>query len=552
MGNIGLPSPRYIFDYGTEDIGFKFYNNPQTLNLFSDNQVQYCTTKGPLASLTGIAGSKLLQIFKFQFTTTFKNKLNLNIKFNRYNSQGFYLKQQSFINNFYISSNYIAKNKRSGYYTYFLTNSTKNQENGGLKKDSLNEFDVTQNKALYAVKINLATRTNQEYKAMFNPWFKLNKIPDSLSTYNHYLQFKTKFNFNTYKYKDDNSAVDNYYNLFYLDTAKTLDSTRVFQFINDINYSILKSNANFAATVGYRNETNKVWQKADSLFYNDMLTTDLVFKKKFKPKDSLKTYTSNLESHFSAAYIFYGANVGNYKIESKSTLNFSKKETIYFNILYEKRNADYIYNYWISNHFQWFNNGFKSQELFQAKLGYNLKKNLSVSAMYENSYNYLVFDNIGYPRQYNNTLHTLSINASYGIVAFKHLGLYFNSIYQTTSNTSYINIPSNIATVKLFYTGNLFKNNLQLQIGGQCQAYSSFYGSGFMPATQVFYIQDKVKTGNYLYTDMFLNARIKPVQFFLKVENVLQGLVGTNYSLMPSYYQPDRAFRFGLTWLFFD
>ena len=73
-----------------------------------------------------------------------------------------------------------------------------------------------------------------------------------------------------------------------------------------------------------------------------------------------------------------------------------------------------------------------------------------------------------------------------------------------------------------------------------------------MPSTQVFYIQDRVKTGQYLYTDFYINERIKPVQFFLKIENILQGLVGKNYSLVPGYYQPDRAFRFGLTWMFFD
>ena len=552
MGNTGLSSPRYIFDYGTADIGFKYFNNPQASNLVTEKNIQYCSTKGPFASLTGIAGTKQLQIFKSQFTTTFKNKLNINVKFNRYGSQGFYLKQQTFINNFYTSANYSSKNNRFGFYTYILNNTTKNQENGGLKQDSLSDYDVLQNKALYPVKISLATRTNKEYKIMFNPWFKLNKAPDSVANYNHYLQLKTKFNFNTYKYKDDNSGIDNYYNLFYLDTAKTLDSTRIFQFINEVNYSVLKSNKNVGASAGYRNEINKVWQKADSLFYNHLLTGDFVIKKTFKPTDTTNTSPPSIQAHFNGTYIFYGANVGNYKVESKSLFTINKKQSIYFNVLYENRNPDYLYNNLISNHFQWFNNGFKPQQLLQAKLGFNFFKKFNFSGLYENSYNYLVFDNLGYPRQYNHNLQTVAINASYGLVLFKHLGFYINGTLQHTSNSSYINIPNKIGTVRLFYTGNLFKNNLQLQIGGQCQSYSSFYGAGYMPSTQVFYIQDRVKTGQYLYTDFYINARIKPVQFFLKVENVLQGLVGKNYSLVPGYYQPDRAFRFGLTWLFFD
>jgi len=36
------------------------------------------------------------------------------------------------------------------------------------------------------------------------------------------------------------------------------------------------------------------------------------------------------------------------------------------------------------------------------------------------------------------------------------------------------------------------------------------------------------------------------------MENVLQGILGTNYSMVPGYYQPEMAMRFGFTWLFFD
>jgi hypothetical protein len=552
MGNIGLPSPKYSIDYGTSEIGFKLYTNPQSINLFTEKEVDYLQTKGPFASLTGIAGTKQLQIFKLQFTTTFKNKLNLNLKFNRYGSLGFYLRQQTFINNFYVSSNYTSKNNRFGFYTYIFNNGTKNLENGGLKKDSLSDFDVTQSKDLYEVKISSAVRNNKEYKLMFNPWFKLNKTADSLSAFNHYIQIKEKFNFNSYNYKDDKSGTDNYYNLFYLDTSKTFDSTRVLQLISDVNYSLLKPNLNFGASLGYRNETNKVWQYHDSLFYNNLVTAEFVYRKSFQPQDTSTKNISKLEATINATYIFLGANVGNYKFEGKSTYTLTKNKTLYFTILFENRNADYIYNNWVSNHFQWFNNGFKPQQLLQAKLGYNYKKSLELSAVYENTYNYLLFDNAAYPRQYNSTLHSLSLNVGYTVILLKHIGLYINQIYQTTSNSSYINIPASISTARLYYTGNLFKNNLQLQIGTQCQRYSSFYGSGYDPAKQVFYIQDRTKTGEYFYTDAYINARIKPVQFFLKIENILQGIAGKNYALMPAYYQPDRAFRFGLTWLFFD
>jgi outer membrane cobalamin receptor len=109
-----------------------------------------------------------------------------------------------------------------------------------------------------------------------------------------------------------------------------------------------------------------------------------------------------------------------------------------------------------------------------------------------------------------------------------------------------------VAQARLFYQGLLSRNNLWLQIGVQAQSFSNFYSYNYMPVTQVFYLQDQKQTGQYLFTEFYLNARIRPVNFFIRVENALQGLVGKDYALVNGYYQPDRAFRFGVSWQFFD
>ena len=73
-----------------------------------------------------------------------------------------------------------------------------------------------------------------------------------------------------------------------------------------------------------------------------------------------------------------------------------------------------------------------------------------------------------------------------------------------------------------------------------------------MPATNQYYVQTSQKVGNYPFIDFFLNARIKPVRVFVKIDHLTQGFLGSNYSLTPGYLQNDRAFKFGLNWLFFD
>ncbi len=295
-----------------------------------------------------------------------------------------------------------------------------------------------------------------------------------------------------------------------------------------------------------------MWQNHDSLFSNNIACADLIFRKYFKASDSIKDNGNKFESKFNAQYIFNGANTGNYKLNNLAEYTIKKKTRLFLNVMVERRSADYIYNNWVTNNFGWFNNGYKSQQTQQGEVGISYNKKAGVSLLFQNINNYLFFDDVALPQQYVGSIQNLGVTVFYSTILFKHLGLSVHNVFQTTSHSSYISIPQNISTVKIYYAGNLFKNNLQINIGAQAQAYQSFFANSYMPASQIFYLQNKRVTGDYPYLDVYLNARIRPVTVFVKVENVLFGFVGTNYSLVPGYYQPDRAFRFGLSWAFFD
>ncbi|MEI8137586.1 MAG: putative porin, partial [Bacteroidota bacterium] len=475
LGNIGLPTPTYSLTYGTNNLGFNFYTPPYQNDIYTENQVEYFRSKGPYANLIGIAGSKKFQAFKMLFTQTYKDRINITLKFSRYTSQGYYLKQQSYTNNFYISSNSTSKNNRLGYYFYLIVNGNKNKENGGLKIDSLTDATLLKNKEILAVRLTGANRENKEIKAMFNPYVRLNKKQDSTTRLNQFIQLKSMVSSNTYKYKSDNDNIDKYYTITYLDTTKTRDSSRVIKIINEINYSAITTNSNFAVSFGYKNELNQVWQKADSLFYNHIANAEMVYRKSIKPTDSLKTNGKEIETYFNFQYILNGANAGNYKAETRTILSYNKANgrLLYFNLLAENRSADYIYNYWISNHFSWFNNRLEPQQQLQAVLGFNLNKVISSSVFIQNINNYLFFDNVALPQQYSKTITNLGLRLNFTKVFLKHIGVTLNYVFQNTSNATYVRLPQNQGTAKLFYTGILFKNNLHLQIGGQLQAYQS-------------------------------------------------------------------------------
>lgn len=552
LGNIGVSSPDYILNYKVDDLGFRLYPSSLLNDQFSEKQVQFFRTKGPYASANGIAGSKQLQILKFIFTHTYKDKINVTMRFNRYTSKGFYGHQQSYTNNFYLSSNFTSKKERVGYYFYYINNGNRFQENGGIVGDSLSAEDLTQPKELLSVRLSSALRNNRENQVMFNPWIKLNKSPDSLDKMNAYLQLKSCFSAASFIYRDDNLTNNNFYFLFYHDTVRTYDSTSLQKFRNEISFVLLKGKRSAGLSVGYRNELNRLWQKTDSIFFNDIAFADAHFKKSVR-KDSAKKELL-FDDQLKAQYVLGGPNTSNYLIENRSKLTFAGDQpfSLFLNLSMESRNPDHFYNNWVSNHYTWFNNGFLPVQTSQAQLGVSYKNNIGLDFFFKNVSNYLYMDELAYPAQLKGDMQLSGLRAFATVTLFKHLGLSAEHTYQMSSHQAYISMPENISKAQLYYTGNLFKGNLQLKTGVQAEIYSSFYSYSYMPATQMFYLQNEVMTAQYPYVTAYLNARIRPVTVFVKVENALQNYVGSNYSMVRGYFQPDRCVRFGINWMFFD
>jgi len=137
---------------------------------------------------------------------------------------------------------------------------------------------------------------------------------------------------------------------------------------------------------------------------------------------------------------------------------------------------------------------------------------------------------------------------------FKFRTIYFlNSIsIQKNDNEDKIHLSPLFSQHALYYEKGLFGNKLMMSTGFNFAYSSSYYSDDFMPATALFYYQNEIKTGGYLRADVFVRAKIKSAQIFLKMENVGDNIGKKAYFLVPHYAQPGMVFRFGVTWRFFD
>lgn len=546
-GNYGLSSAPLYINYQAKALGFNLYQAPYDNDMINADNVQYYKTKGPLASLTGIAGSKQEQAFKLLFSNSFKNKLNITLAFNRYGGLGFYNRQLSFTNNLYITSNYTSKNSRVGYYAYFLFNKVKHQENGGIKNDSLFLDDVNVNKNLIPIRLSNAKREVRYSSLDFNPWFRLNKIEDSSTVLSHFIDYNINYSGNFSKYIDNGDTIDKFYNISYLDTVATLDSTHWRTITNGLNYTLKINPLDAKLQLGFKNEINQVYQHMDSAFMNNSVNAGFFIN------------DENYNGFAKVNYIVNGSNQNDYSVEINNRYAknifyslFKSPFVANFNVQFEKRHPDFIFNTWYSNHFQW-SNQFAPTEKIQSTLSIGTQdERFKLGVVSQTIKNFLYFNEMARPEQTPLTINNLAVFAKKDFLLFKHLGINLGYTYQSSSYEAIVSVPNHIANGALYYQGNLFKKALQIQIGFNAQYFSEFYGYAYMPATNLYYVQTQKTVGNYPFIDFFLTARIKPVRFFIKIDHVTQGMLGNNYALIPGYLQNDRAFKFGLNWLFFD
>jgi hypothetical protein len=546
LGNYGLASPLYELNFSSDNLGFRVCPNPYRDNRISETDARYYRSKGPFASLTGIAGSRQLQILKAFYTQTFRRRLNLAIRFNRYTSQGFYLRQQTYTNNFMLTANHTDRSERLGFYFFILNNVNRHQENGGISDGRLDDSTVFVRKELMRVKLpdeSKSSRDNRATSVMINPWLRIGGPSDRAGNTASYLQWRGRVSFESLKYTDISNKTGKYYLFVFLDTLKTLDSTHLMQVRNDLLYTF-RSGEKFTVSGGYRHELNQLWQRNDSVFMNHMAVGEM----RFGGPDSTARFGSDSE----VQYVISGPAEGNTRIVSRNTLGARNGGfRLLLNASYEKRIPDYIFTNWVSNHFKWWYTGYKPTERIQAEGGIEGKW-WGASVIAEQHRNFLYFDNFALPRQDTLTLLNVGVKAHLGGIFFRHLGLYASYAYQQSDRPELMRLPPNIFTGRLFFNGLGFRKSLQIQFGGQLQVYDSFVPYGYMPATQAFYVQSTFSSAPYPFVDVFLQGRIRPVSFFFKVENVLQGFAGYNYALVRDNYQPDRAFRLGITWMFFD
>jgi hypothetical protein len=91
-----------------------------------------------------------------------------------------------------------------------------------------------------------------------------------------------------------------------------------------------------------------------------------------------------------------------------------------------------------------------------------------------------------------------------------------------------------------------------MQIGADVRYHTAYYAPSYMPATGQFFVQDKMKIGNYPVMNVYINAHLKRTRFFVQYYHLNQLFMQGDYYSMPYYPINPATLKMGLTWNFYD
>jgi hypothetical protein len=156
------------------------------------------------------------------------------------------------------------------------------------------------------------------------------------------------------------------------------------------------------------------------------------------------------------------------------------------------------------------------------------------------------------PAQYGKAINYLSLKVSKEFVVGEW-ALDNTLLFQKVDQPDFIlNVPEFVTRNTLYYSNFMFEKKLFFQTGIELNYFTSYHSDSYNPLIGEFFVQDRVKIGNYPLLDFFINTKIQRTRIYLKAEHFNSLFSKNNYLSAPDYPYRDFLIRFGLVWNFFN
>ena len=484
-------------------------------NYTSVYDIPFYNVKVPTGGIRFLTGYLKGQMFGAFFTVNPTARLNAYIDYQRINSRGNYFNQQSISDQLKISTSYSTKSNSYSIAASFSWNKGVNLEYGGIA--DLDDFESNRFSNRELIPINLSSSGNRVRRTEafvgqeFNIW-----------KFNSTSNFKGFFDF---YYSDQYLAFQSSDSVFVqnalFESGSIRDSIRLGKVENVVGLALKGEsfNAKGGITYSYYKFGNSYFNQSENL---------LGLKFQLDGKLGRFIYKGDWENYFNDSY------AGSYQLNFKIYTPLNKGNTKFFAQLeHGLVNPGLFTQRYISNVFIWNND--LNKTLFTNISGGLAYKLFKITAGTSLVSNYVYFNTISSPQQYTSVISTNFVEAAANFKIVGGFKLDNRVRYQITTAPEVIRIPDWVLRHILYYEFQSFNNALAMHFGIEFRYFSSFVSENYMPATTVMYLQDDVSIGNFPYFNFFVDLKIREFGFFLRLENITQGLFEYNYYAAPGY-----------------
>jgi hypothetical protein len=581
-GNIGLAYNSLIFDPFPNE-GFRFAPSVYHLYLLRNDNIRYYQTFGPYTNVAYSFGAGKEQLFNLTHSQNITRGLSLGLDLKIINSLGNYNRQKSDNASVALQGQFITNNERYAVLANYRNNRLKWRENGGIVNDSLFRDNLEPERNRIAIHLQAADNFIKESGIFLRQYYyfgrnpnktalpiketdttnrKMDSIPvQDVSNHLYFNPLRSDFIRHTFSYTrnalkyTDTKPTSGFYPNIYLDSLKTFDSVYFHEFTNQFV---------FEGGLGRARGSDKavlVRLGVEHTFgvYKNSFATDRAdsIKHNFNRFTTFGYLSANAFGFAKAEgkiWLTNGAPFnGDKGIAAMLTLPAYDNSSSWGNLSAElglnALQPDYLFQSHVSNHFKW-ENSFGQQTIASGKVMYS-RKFIQAGFNFYNLDGWVYFNDSVLPARADKSFRVTQLYGqtdiklgSFDIQAF--------AIWQKSTDQSVLDLPEIAGRLTAYYYIALFKRALHLQAGLSVMYNTTFYADAYMPALRSYYNQNNVKIGDYPYVDGFINIRVKRARMFLLIKHLNSGLSGYNYLMVPSYPMPDRGFRFGVTWNFFD
>ncbi len=583
LGNDGLPA--IINEYRPvreafnplvfEGIDGYGYNMPEMV---------FYSAKSPYSLLnynSGGTADKNGQTIKAIFARGLKNKGNITVLGNYYNSEGHFSNQKA--NSSAISANYILNRKNYHLVTGINRQSFGFSENGGLESDQ----SLTASADPSYLAVNLSGAATKMSALMFQgvqsgfislekhqpkPLIQIDSLPkdslagrkdsvllikdsllpvvDSLSPNGKGLRIIHVFKISNVSRKYSDSKTDA---AFYQDTWSedqiTKDSISFLSWTNKV--SVVSDTLRFGrfplVLNGGLNPDFYRYKQTDTLSYGYALglNGEVVMR------DSLTNF------ELSASWTAAGYSAGDYNLRAFYSLTPGKKtggSKISLELFARGCTADPIIANYHSNHFRWTNN-FNRQQESGVNLKYNIPgRKVAITGSVVTNMGWIYFDTLGLPAQLNSRMTVFSARGSKEFKA----GIFRSSVSALVqySTSDKIRLPLFVGSTSTYIHHDIHfpstGGDLQVEYGFDLNFNTGFYGYAYMPATGVFFGQNEKILGNYPGLNVFGQFKVKRTRIFVEWCQTFAGLLPEQSFAVLHYPSMRPHLKYGVYWHFYD